>query len=280
MISKRISVEGLGTVVQSEGNLSDNFNDLGGGLISLRDEAYSRIKTAGKEDIGKFDTTRTAVELNYIRNDFPVAIKYDRLSREITEWVVNANYTFMQYICTRSTERYDTNRKIAERENKDGVPYEERKAIILPRGSRENKFGIPCKDRTTALDVEQNMFSMSPLENTNEFKFFLEDMAAQEGENSYFAFNKNTPIKVYLINKDIIERDAIGTCIVPYILFDGLCNNSELWGDDRHAGDRFSTRGILKSAESVAISEKAETFDAKKTFQRLLWRLFCGERLN
>src|SRR3989338_9443958 len=182
MISKKTNVEGLGIVAQSDGDLYTNVRDLKGRLISLRDEAYARIQTSGNEDIGKTDGTRTAVELTYIKSDVPVALKYDKLSLTIAKRAVEAN-SKGKYLCTGSTERYDTNREIADKEDKDGIPYKERTAIVLPRDS----------------------FNMSPLENSSQFNFFFEDMAEKKGKNSYFNLNKKALVHVYLIDKDMID---------------------------------------------------------------------------
>lgn len=228
MIKSIANLEGLGPIVQSDGDLYTNVKDLKDGFISVRDEALLRIMTAGKENIGAIEGTRTAVKLGYIKNDAPVALKYDKLSPAIAKRAVEAN-SKGKYLCTNSTEMYDTNRRIADREEYSEIPYKNRRAIVLPRED----------------------FNMSPSENSSKFAFFFEDMS---GDNSYFAFNKKFPISVYLINKDIIDgkkdsgilENPDGTIIVPYMWFRSLESRSGLDGDDGDASYcNDGTRGVF-----------------------------------
>jgi len=246
MISRKTNVEGLGIVAQSSGNLYTNVKDLKGRLISIEEEAYARIKTAGGENIGATEGTRAAVELTYIKNDIPVALKYDKLSPAIAKRAVEAN-SKGKYLCTNSTKRYDTNRKIADQEDKSGIPYKERTAIVLPRDS----------------------FNMSPLENSSQFNFFFGDMAEKEGKNSYFNLNKKVPISVCLIDKDIINgkedssvlENLNGTIIVPYIWFGGFDGRSGLsgyWGGNYCNG---RVRGVLGAPKAQQKISKANALE-------------------
>ena len=233
MITQRTSVEGLGEVAPSVGNLADNVRDLRGRLISVRNDAYARIKTAGTAKLGKTEGTRVAVEFDYIKGEFPVAVEYDKLSLDLARRAVIAN-SQGKYSCTDSTERYDKKRKIAEREEKSGVSHQERTAVLLPRED----------------------FNMSPLKNPNHFAFFLKDLAEKEGESSYFVLNGNNPIRVYLVDKAIVDgkkdsqllENPNGTIVVPYAWFRSLVDGSGLGGLGSAVSCDYGARGVLSGA--------------------------------
>ena len=268
MISKRTNVKGLGIVAQSDGNLYTNAKDLKGRIISIEDEARARIQTAGKENIGETEGTRAAVELTYIKNDIPVAVKYDKLSQTIAKRAVEAN-SKNKYLCTNSTERYDINRKIADKEEKSGIPDIERTAIVLPRDD----------------------FNMSPLENSSQFNFFFEDMAEEEGKNSYFNLNKKVPVHVYLINKSITDgkkgsdvlENLNGTIIVPYMWFGGLDARSELGGVGRLAGDCGNgARGVLGAPKASQKISQVLPYNPKQIdkYLQLVQEVKAGNKPN
>jgi len=252
MISKRNLIHGLGFVVQSDGNLSTNVQDLGGRLISVRDEAFTRVHTAGKECIGQSEGTRVSVEFDYISGQPPVAIKYSQLSPSLARRTVVAN-TANRYHCTGSTARYNQHRKTAESQEKRSVPYEKRTAVVIPRGN----------------------FDMSPAENSGLFNFFLGDMAKAEGIDSYIVLNKGVPITVYPISKDIVDgkrdrhllENPNGTIIVPYGWFRSLDVRSELSASSRGAEvANLRARGVLdQSAEGASQKSSSANLLYNKT---------------
>ena len=65
MIVRKIYVDGLGVVAQSEGDLSTNVRDLRGRIISARDEAFVRIMVSEDENIGRIEGTRVSM-LSYV----------------------------------------------------------------------------------------------------------------------------------------------------------------------------------------------------------------------
>jgi hypothetical protein len=219
MITQTTYVEGLGKYATSTGDLAANVKELRGRLASMRDNAFARLKTSGINvvNIGKTEGTRVALEFDYIRGANPVVVKYDKLSPVLAKKTVEANRQD-QYLCTNSTRRYDVNARTAEREDKSGIPFKDRTALLL---SRDN-------------------FNMSPTENANCFAFFLEDLAS---ENSYFVLNGKVPITVYPIDKTIVDgkcntqllQNPNGTIVVPYGWFRSLGNRSGLDGYDRYA---------------------------------------------
>ena len=236
MAISKIFVEGLGEYATSTGNLVANARELGGRLASMRTDALARLVTAGdgKANIGKSEGARVGLEFNYVKGGNPVVVKYDRLSVPFAQRTVDAN-SRNQYLCTNSTRRYEQHAKQAEREEKSGVPYEQRTALMLVRDN----------------------FNMSPNENLNQFAFFLEDLAVKEGEKSYFVLNGRNPIIVSLIDKDIVDgkRDSqflqnpSGTIVVPYGWFRSLGDRSELDGCSRGAsycGNR--ARGVFEAS--------------------------------
>ncbi len=227
MITQKAYVEGLGEYATSTGDLAENVRDLKGRLASVRNEAFARIHTAGKENIGA-DGTKFAVEFDYFKGEQPVAVKYDKLSLALAKRAGKANRRD-RYCCTDSGERYDSSRKKAEKR---------KGAVLLPR---EN-------------------FIISPFKNPDIFAFFFGDTASETGDDSYFVFNKKQPIQVYLIDKAIVDgkknpellENLNGTIVVPYGWFGSLGSRSGLGGDLRDADLHLDrARGVSESAKGT-----------------------------
>lgn len=236
MINQTVFVKGLGEVAYSDGSLAVNRRDLKGRLISPRNEAYARIHTAGKEDIGKTDGTRVALEVDYMKGELPILARYDRLNLALAKQVVDAN-SQGKYYCTDSTKKYETKRKLADKEEKQGKSPQERTAIALPRDS----------------------FGMTLTENRQQLDFILQDTGEQ-----YFELNGKVLINFYPIDKKVVDgnspnllTNANGTIVVPYLWFGCLDYGSGLYG--RYAYYYGRARGVSGSSAEGAPKISGET---------------------
>lgn len=214
VLSERRTIDGLGEVVESTGDLVTNVRELRkyGGLISPRDEAYVRAHSG----IGQSEGTRVSMVVRYLKGENSVLVKDGMtlsLARKLTEANRQGNY-----FDTGSSKAYDLARKIADKEEKSGKAAEERIAILCP--SRD-KFG------------------MSPTENSTVLEFVFEDTAQE-----YFERNGSNQIAFYPIDSLVVDR-AQGA-IQNYLWFDGLGGRSELDGNSRFANYvDCGARGVL-----------------------------------
>ena len=210
-------VEGLGRVVEVK---NDFYNELlqlkgsGARPISPRDEAYARLMTRGKEDIGRTYGTRTSAGFEYVNGQLPILRLESRLlTPELARQAVEANRKG-HYLSTASTKEYADSLKQAE-QDKNKEPRE-RSVIILPSKSE---------------------FKISDKEYWEIFESIFKDQA-----KAYFELNG--PISVYLANERKIGSQN-GT-ILSQLWFRDLGCGSELYGDDGDLDDAYGLRGVLK----------------------------------
>ncbi len=128
-------VYGLGKVFELNGNFYETlrqFNEYGARLISPRDDAYARLQTRGKENIGleAGTGTRTSAGFEYITGR-PVLLTLEsklmnlELAKEATE-----RSRLGDYFYTDSTKEYEESFEQAEKDK--SKPPIERSVIILP----------------------------------------------------------------------------------------------------------------------------------------------------
>jgi len=225
-------VEGLGKVVEANTDFYTELQQLKLDrvvLISPRNEAYARIHTQGKENIGKSYGTRTSAGFEYAKEQLPifrVKSKLNNLRR--AKLVVEANRQG-NYFHTSSTKEYEDSLKQAEIDkNKEPI---KRNVIILP---------------------SRTQFTISDKENWGIYQAILKDQAKQY-------FELNGPIDIYPIDTSDVDSQN-GTILTP-LWFGSLDSRSELLGYGRSAdyyNDR--ARGVLEGsgeATSPKISERA-----------------------
>src|SRR3989344_2320534 len=227
-------VEGIREFSTSVGNLVVNVQELRGRLTSISNDAYKRIVTAGKQDVGKTKGTRVSMIVNSLRGEKPVLLKQERFPIRLARELVEAN-SKGEYFSTNSARAYETASRRAEQEDRKGIKPAQRTAIICP---------------------SQDNFLMSPDENKQYYEFVFEDMAYENEENgrvSYFQLNKG-PITFFPIDKGIV--DSVKGTIQNYMWFKslGLGCGSGLVGDYRGAHLCYDrARGMLnRSAEGAS----------------------------
>ena len=201
-------VEGLGKIVQANADLYTELKQLreaGARLISPRDEAYARLQTRKKENIGKNYGTRTSAGFEYIKKENPIFRLSSRLNNQgLAKLAVEANRQ-ENYFHTNSTKEYEDSLKQAEKD-KDKDPTK-RNVIILPL-------------RTN--------FTMSDKENWEIYQAILKDQA-----RPYFELNG--PITIYPVSfKKVDSQD--GT-ILTNLWFLSLDVGSDFVGDDWNLND-------------------------------------------
>ena len=233
-------VEGLGEVVTSSGNLVTIVKDLGGRLISVRDEAYARIQTEGY--ISKSEGTLVSMVVSYLKGEYPVLEKKEIFPLGLAKRLVKAN-SQTKYYSTPTSKAYDRVREKAEKEEKLGIEPAKRTAIILP--SREN-------------------FLMSSTNHVDEGAFIFEDMAKPDkktGRKSYFQLYGS--IEMLLLDADTVDGKepnlltAQNGTIQNYVWFGKLLDGlgSDLFGDFYRGADGQGSRSrgvVKKSAKGVS----------------------------
>lgn len=220
-------VEGLGRVVEV---CKDFYSCLQGlkrkkaDLVTPRDEAYARIHTAGKENIGRSCGTWTTFGLEYAKDSLPLLRRNSRLlNPKLAKLAVEANRQG-RYFSTETRQEYDESLKEAEQDKR---PFLEREVLVLPH--RE------------AFEASSDIL-----------EFSLQDLAGK-----YFKFNGNNPIKVYPVNKETVNSQN-GT-ILTQLWFSGLdCRSG--FGCSRYLDLDYRARGVcrVKSAEGTAKKSAVE----------------------
>lgn len=217
------NVEGLGKVVELYSNFYNQILAFKGRArwITPRDEAYARIKTQGKENIGKGYGTRTSAGFEYAKGQLPLLNLFSRLlDPELAEKAVNANASG-SYFHTDSTKEYEESLKIAE-QDKNKAP-KEGSVIILP--SRDS-------------------FNITRNENWDVLETALKDQA-----DKYFEINRENPIYVALVDKDTVDNQP-GT-LLTQMWFWWLGSWSRFLGGSRDLLGDCWARGVLESAEGT-----------------------------
>ena len=104
------NIKGLGKIVEVNGNLYteiQKLRDNGARLISSRDEAYARLQTFGKENIGKSYVIRTTGGFEYAKKQLPIFRVKSRLTNpKLVKLAVETNRAG-NYFHTESTKEYE-----------------------------------------------------------------------------------------------------------------------------------------------------------------------------
>jgi len=212
-------VKGLGKVVEVYGEFYNNLKYLkegGAKLISPRNEAYARLQTRGRENIGQNFGTRTSAGLEYAKNQLPILRLNSRLLKpRLAKLSVRANKSG-NYFNTNSTRMYEESLKQAERDkNKKPV---DRNVILLP---------------------SRGPFVMNLEENLETLESILKEQA-----KPYFEFNG--AINFYPVDKDIIDSQN-GTLLTG-MWFRSIGGKSGLYGSCGRNISKIkrNVRGVLK----------------------------------
>ena len=103
-------VKGVGQVVETRKNFYDElleFQEAGAKLITPSQEMKARIRTAGKENIGKSYGTWTTAGFDYAKAELPLLKLNSRLlNPELARQAVEANRS-NKYFSTQSTKEYE-----------------------------------------------------------------------------------------------------------------------------------------------------------------------------
>jgi len=190
-------VKGLGIVKESIGDFSANIRELKGRIISPRDEAYARIATQGKENIGLRYGTRTSAGIEYTKGELPIFnLSSKLLNPELAKQAVRANRNG-RYFSTETRTEYDESLKQAQ-ENKG--------ALVLP--SRQN-------------------FQITPTKNSKVLEFALKDQAG-----AYWDLHKkvcgDVPITFHLVDENTVDSQP--GVLLTELWFGGLDDGSYLNG--------------------------------------------------
>ncbi len=213
------NVKGLGRIVEANTDFYTELQQLkntGAVLISPRNEAYARLHTQGKENIGKSYGTRTSGGFEYAKEQLPIFRVKSRLTNpELAKFAVEANRSG-NYFNTDSTKEYENSLKQAE-QDKNKEPFK-RNVIILPSKSK---------------------FTMSDKQNWEIYQAILKDQA-----KPYFELNG--PIDIYPVDEKIVNAQD-GT-ILTHLWFRNLVNWSDFCGYHRYLDDDLRARGVLKGS--------------------------------
>lgn len=217
------NVKGLGRIVEANSDFYTELKQLkdsGAVLISPRDEAYARLHTQGKENIGKSYGTRTSGGFESAKKQLPIFRVKSRLTNpKLAKLAVEANRAG-NYFHTDSTKEYEDSLKQAEKD-KSKEP-EKRNVIILPSRSK---------------------FTMSDKQNWEIYQAILKDQA-----KPYFELNGL--IDVYPVDAKIVDSQD-GT-ILTHLWFRDLDDSSGFLGS-WYLYDDGRVRGVLReSAEGTS----------------------------
>jgi hypothetical protein len=216
-------VNGLGKLVEATGDFHDELRQLksaGAKLISPRDEAYARLQTRGKENIG-YSGTRTSAGFESTKGKYPLfradsRLNNPSLAKLAVKWVtfpslfkVSSRFFIKErpgvksidYFHTPSTREYEESAAIAGNEARKGLEPQDRSVIVLP--SRET-------------------FTMDDKQNWDIYQFALKDQA-----KPYFEFNG--PITIFLYSAKTVD-DLDGT-LLTQLWFDELADKSDFDGN-------------------------------------------------
>jgi hypothetical protein len=234
------NIKDLGIIVEARNDFYKELNQLKedrASLISPRDEAYARLQTRGKENIGKEYGTWTTAGFEYIKGELPILRLNSRLlnpnlAKQAVEANINGNY-----FSTDSTKEYELSLKQAQKDkNKDPI---ERNVIILP---------------------SRNNFRISGKENREISEAILKDQA-----EPYFELN-NSPITVYPVSSETVDNQN-GT-ILTQLWFRNLGGGSGFLGSGRYLGGDSVARGVRLERETQKISEGYTTKQISKILKK------------
>ena len=181
-------------VRQSEGDFLKCLNESARNIITPRDEAYVRLQTRDRENIGRRYGTWTSAGFEYVREQLPILRLESRLlDLELARQAVEANKRG-KYFHTSNTDEYEDSLKQAKKD-KNKKPSE-RKVIILP--SRDD-------------------FTIKEKENWEVLETILKDQA-----KPYFELNG--PIPLYFVDEETVDSQN-GT-LLTQLWFRYLVNRS------------------------------------------------------
>ena len=229
-------VRGVGQIVETRKNFYEElieFQEAGARLITPSQEMKARIKTAGKEDIGKSYGTWTTAGFDYVKEQLPLLRLNSRLlSPELAKQAVEANRN-SKYFSTQSTKEYERSLTQAEKETKQGKEPWKKQVLVLP--SRDN-------------------FSITPEKNFEVLQFLAR---APKLADDYFKFNGSQPITTYLVDKNTV--DAQNGTLETQLWFDWLDGGSDFDGGSRDLGYGYGARGVLKSSAKPTRAEEKQS---------------------
>jgi len=211
-----VRVPGLGDIVELTCEFStqlQRLHDSGARLIDARDEAYARLQTLGKENIGQVLGTRTSAGFEYAKGQLPLFRVRSRVdSPAVARRLVEAN-TARRYYSTDTTAEYEESALEA--------------AIDLDKPPAEGSVVIlPSRDP----------FIISDKKHWDIYEAVLKDQA-----RPYFEYNG--PIPVYPICKE--EVDSQNGTILTVLWFRSAEGASILYGYSRNLNHDDRARGVI-----------------------------------
>jgi len=215
------------------------LKDSGARLISPRDEAYARLHTRGKENIGQVYGTRTISGFEYAKGRLPIFRVNSRLNDpKLAKLAVEANKA-RNYFHTESTKEYEESLKQAEKE-KSKEP-KKRNIMVLP---------------------SRDAFTISDKENWDIFEMIFKDQA-----KPYFEYNG--PITVYPIHKGTVDEQD-GT-ILNVLWFRSYEGASLLYGFSRNINHDDRARGVfVEDIENTHGKSKSLSYYQQKQIDKYL----------
>jgi len=161
----------------------------------------------------------------YARNGFPLLDRDSPFQdADLARKAIEANRTG-KYFITEDRTLYEKRLEVAEREEKEDVPFKKRKVIILP--SREK-------------------FNISSSGNWRVYNFMIED-------KQYLKHVEQNSLLVDLVDTKIVDSQT-GT-LVTQTWFHSLLDDSDVDGDNRHMYCNLRVRGVF-SITSEARAQK------------------------
>ena len=231
-------VQGVGQIVETRKNFYEElieFQEAGARLITPSQEMKARIKTAGKEDIGKSYGTWTTTGFQSIKEELPLLRLNSRLlNPKLARQAVEANRD-NKYFSTQSTKEYEQSLTQAEKE-KDREPWK-KQILVLP--SRDN-------------------FDITPEENFEVLQFLARNPKLAE---DYFKFHGSHPITTYLVDKNTV--DAQDGTLETQLWFGRLDYGSGFSGGGGLYYDN-NARGVLKSSAKPTRAEELSSIHQVK----------------
>ena len=238
MVEQIAYVKGVGQIVETCKNFYDElieFQDAGARLITPSQEMKARIRTAGKEDIGKSYGTWTTTGFQHAKAELPLLKLNSRLlNPELARQAVEANKG-RKYFSTQSTKEYEQSLAQAEKE-KDREPW---KKQILVLASRDN-------------------FDITPEENFEVLQFLARNPKLAD---DYYEFNGSQPIMTYLVDKNTV--DAQDGTLETQLWFGRLDYGSGFSGGGGLYYDN-NARGVLKSSAKPTRAEELSSIHQVK----------------
>ena len=212
-------VEGLGQVMQSEGDFYALLQDLKGHLMTPREEAYARLATKDSTHIGQTKGIWTTAGFEYARGMMPILNLRSRLlNRTLAKRAIKAN-SAGRYFSTETTKEYEESAKEAE-------------------GS------LDPVDRTVIVLPSRTQFTLSDKENWDIMQAILKDQA-----KPYFEFNG--PIEVYPVLAG--DVDSQGGTLLTQLWVGGLdIRRSYFIGDGRGFNLYHVARRLFKTSKGSA----------------------------